>query len=156
MNYRTAQALIAFQAWSGLTRDGVAGPATRARLGAVARPRPKPQDVSGRFAEIFRARGVILFVRGTTLVRAVHCSTGRPGLETPAGSFAVYMKSTNWWSTEYDSWMPYASFFTGGCAVHEYPDVPAYPASHGCVRVPAPEAPWAYSFLVMGTPVIVY
>ena len=155
-NYRTSQALTAFQAWNGLTRDGVAGPATRARLGAVARPRPKPQAIDGRFAEIFRAKGVILFVRGTTLVRVVHCSTGRAGLETPAGSFAVYMKSVNWWSTEYDSWMPYASFFTGGCAVHEYPDVPAYPASHGCVRVPAPEAPWAYSFLVMGTPVIVY
>jgi hypothetical protein len=155
-DYRTQQALIAFQAWNGLARDGVAGTQTMARLGAVARPRPRAQQITGHYAEIFRSLGVTLFVNHGRLVRAVHCSTGRPGLATPAGRFSVYMKSRNWYSTEYHSWMPYASFFTGGCAFHAYPDVPAYPASHGCVRLSAPEAPWVYGFLPLGTPVIVF
>ena len=46
--------------------------------------------------------------------------------------------------------MPFASFFSGGDAIHGFPDVPAYPASHGCVRVSMPEAPWVYTFLYYG------
>jgi lipoprotein-anchoring transpeptidase ErfK/SrfK len=52
--------------------------------------------------------------------------------------------------------MPWASYFTGGIALHAYPDVPAYPASHGCVRLPAPEAQRVYDFALQGTPVYVY
>jgi photosystem II stability/assembly factor-like uncharacterized protein len=155
-DYRTQQAVMAFQAWSGLPRDGIAGPQTRLRLAGASAPTPRSEAVVGRYAEIFRSRGVALFVDSGSLVRAVHCSTGRPGLATPAGRFAVYMKSTNWYSTEYDSWMPYTSFFNAGYAIHGYSDVPAYPASHGCVRVPMPEAPWVYGFLTFGTPVFVY
>ena len=33
---------------------------------------------------------------------------------------------------------------------------PTYPASHGCVRVPAPEAPGVYRFASIGTVVVVY
>ena len=32
-------------------------------------------------------------------------------------------------------WLLWASPFTGGIAMHQYPDVPPYAASHGCVRV---------------------
>jgi lipoprotein-anchoring transpeptidase ErfK/SrfK len=53
-------------------------------------------------------------------------------------------------------WMPYASYFVGGIAMHEYPDVPAYPASHGCVRLPEGEASHVYSFVELGTPVYVF
>jgi photosystem II stability/assembly factor-like uncharacterized protein/lipoprotein-anchoring transpeptidase ErfK/SrfK len=155
-DYRTQQAVLAFQAWSGLARDGIAGRQTRLRLANASPPSPHLEPVVGRYAEVFRSLGVALFVNSGSLVRVVHCSTGRPGLATPAGRFAVYMKSTNWYSTEYHSWMPFASFFTGGDAFHGYPDVPAYPASHGCIRLPMPEAPWVYSFLTYGTPVFVF
>ncbi len=46
----------------------------------------------------------------------------------------------------FQTWLPYASYFFQGIAFHEYPDVPVYPASHGCVRVPAPEAKGVYGF----------
>ena len=39
-DYRTAQALMAFQAWQGLDRDGVAGPRTLAAL-RTARPQSR-------------------------------------------------------------------------------------------------------------------
>ena len=155
-DYRTQQALLAFQAWTGITRSGIDDRVTRARLEVASSPKPRNESASGHYAEVFRSMGVLLCVNDGTLVRAVHCSTGRPSLPTPAGRFSVFLKSPDWWSTPYLDWMPFASFFSGGDAVHGYPDVPAYPASHGCVRVSMPEAAWVYTFLNYGAAVFVY
>jgi lipoprotein-anchoring transpeptidase ErfK/SrfK len=51
--------------------------------------------------------------------------------------------------------MPYAAYFHGGIALHQSPDVPSYPASHGCVRLPDGEAQRVYAFVELGTPVSV-
>ena len=56
----------------------------------------------------------------------------------------------------FQTWLPYASYFNNGIAFHEYPDVPTFPASHGCVRVPSPEAKCLYKFAALGTVVVVY
>jgi peptidoglycan hydrolase-like protein with peptidoglycan-binding domain len=156
LDYRTQQALLAFQAWNGLSRDGVADAQTKARLLTATTPRPRPEAIAGRYAEVFRSRGVLLLIDHGTVVRAVHVSTGRPGLETPAGRFAIYLKIRMAWTAQFQEWMPYASFFYRGDAIHQLADVPAYPASHGCVRMPAPEAAWVYGFLRLGTPVFVF
>src|SRR3972149_1373464 len=74
------------------------------------------------------------------VLRAVHASTGMNGV-TPAGSFEVYVKALLSWSVPFKVWMPYAAYFTGGIATHQSPNVPSYPASHGCVRLPEGEAP---------------
>jgi lipoprotein-anchoring transpeptidase ErfK/SrfK len=87
--------------------------------------------------------------------RAVHTSTGSFG-RTPAGTFHVYRKELLSWSQPFQVWMPYASYFVGGIAMHEYFDVPAYPASHGCVRLPAGEANRVYAFADVGMPVYVF
>jgi len=155
-DYRTSQALIAFQAWNGLTRKGVAGVQTRTRLVSVSAPRPRPESVIGHYVEVYRSLGVVLCVDSGTLVRAVHCSAGRPGLETPRGLWHVYLKSRRLWSQEYSSWMTYVSWFHNGAGLHGLAEVPAYPASHGCVRLPIPEARWVYEFATMGTPVYVF
>jgi lipoprotein-anchoring transpeptidase ErfK/SrfK len=39
--------------------------------------------------------------------------------------------------------------------MHQSPDVPSYPASHGCVRLPEGEADRVYRFVDVGTPVAV-
>jgi hypothetical protein len=155
-DYRTQQALMAFQAWNGLSRDGIDGRKTRVKLENATPPTPRKESAKGHYAEVFRSLGVLLCVSDGKLVRVVHCSTGRPSLPTPAGTFSVYLKSLDWWSTKYLDWMPFASFFSGGDAIHGFPDVPAYPASHGCVRVSMPEASWVYTFLYYGAPVFVY
>jgi len=155
-DYRTEQALLAFQAWNGLSRDGLDGRNTRAVLENASRPTPRPESATGNYAEVFRSLGVLLCVNGGRVVRVVHCSTGRPSLPTPAGRFSIYLKSLDWWSTQYHDWMPFASFFSGGDGIHGYPDVPAYPASHGCVRISMPEAPWVFSFMNYGAAVFVY
>ncbi|MFL5843414.1 MAG: L,D-transpeptidase family protein [Solirubrobacteraceae bacterium] len=152
--YRTSQAVMAFQAWEGLGRDGVAGPLTTARLQKAKRPVPFATGPSRRI-EVDRARGVALTVVGNRVERAIHVSTGAGVNATPAGTFRVFRKELRSWSVPYKVWLPYASYFNNGVAFHEYADVPAYPASHGCVRTPAPEAPYLYAFAANGTTVVV-
>lgn len=88
-------------------------------------------------------------------MRAIHISSGAPGTATPPGSFRVYRKARKDWSYPFKVWLQWVSYFTGGIAFHEYPEVPAYPASHGCVRVPRDDAPTVYRFATLGTPVLV-
>ena len=155
-DYRTQQAVIAFQAWTGLTRDGVVGPLTLLKLQAAGRPAPLAKT-AGRHVEIYRSRGVVLLVEAGKVVRAIHTSTGiggnSPDLGTPPGSFKIYRKEPRSWSVPYKSWLPYAAYWVGGWALHGYADVPAQPASHGCARLPMPEAKIVYDFVSIGTPV---
>jgi len=60
------------------------------------------------------------------------------------------------WSVPYKVWLPWASYFHNGVAFHAYPEIPATPASHGCVRVSYPKAATVYAFATVGTPVYVY
>jgi L,D-transpeptidase-like protein len=62
-------------------------------------------------------------------------------------------RSPRWWSVPFREWLPYALPFVGGIAFHEFGDVPAYPASHGCVRQSSSIAPWTYRFAYVGMPV---
>ena len=153
--YRTQQAVMAFQAWEGLDRDGVAGPITQAALAKAKPPRPGGSGPSRRM-EVYRDKGVALLVAHDRVKRAIHVSSGAGANATPAGTFEVFRKENPSWSVPFQVWLPYASYFTGGIAFHEYPDVPPFPASHGCVRVPSPEAPGVYRFAKLGTTVVVY
>lgn len=151
LDYRTSQALLAFQGWEGLERTGTITGRTQVALFKARSPRPTSRR-AGRRIEIHRDRGVLLLVEDGKVVRAVHTSTGAGGA-TPSGEFRVYRKELLSWSVPFQVWMPFASYFRGGIATHEYPDVPAYPASHGCVRLPAGEAERVYRFVDIGTPV---
>jgi L,D-transpeptidase catalytic domain/Putative peptidoglycan binding domain len=151
MDGLTRQAVMAFQGWEGLARDGVLGPVTRARLATARRPEVRP--ARGSRIEIDLRRQVALLVRGARVVRAIHVSTGGVGTPTPTGRFRIYRKERESWSVPFRVWLPWASYFSGGVALHGYPDVPGYPASHGCVRIPLPEAPTVYAFARLGVPV---
>ena len=153
--YRTQQAVMAFQAWSGLERDGIVGPATTAALADAHRPRPGRKGPSRRI-EVYRDKGVALLIEHDQVRRAIHVSAGAPGTPTPTGRYEVFRKELRSWSVPFQVWLPLASYFNQGIAFHEYPDVPPYPASHGCVRVPAPEAHGVYDFASIGTAVVVY
>jgi hypothetical protein len=154
VDYLTEQALLAFQGWNDLSRTGTVTGETQLMLFRAAQPRPATHR-SGRRIEIHRDRGVLLMIEGNEVRRAVHTSTGAGGI-TPTGEYRVYRKETMSWSVPFSTWMPYASYFVGGIAMHEYSHVPSYPASHGCVRLPAGEANRVYSFADYGMPVYVY
>ena len=154
LDYSTSQALLAFQGWEGLARTGTVTGETQLALVRADRPRPRAAG-GGRRVEIHRDRGVLLLIERGEVERAVHTSTGAGGA-TPSGTFRVYRKERMSWSYPFSVWMPYASYFVGGIAMHEYPDVPEYPASHGCVRLPAGDAQRVFRFAEYGTPVHVY
>ncbi len=54
------------------------------------------------------------------------------------------------WSVAFRVWMPLAQYSTGAYALHEFASVPAYPASHGCVRVPRSESRAVWRFGSIG------
>jgi lipoprotein-anchoring transpeptidase ErfK/SrfK len=64
-------------------------------------------------------------------------STGRRGHETPVGTFPILQKKVHHRSNLYDDApMPYMQRLTwDGVALHAG-NVPGYPASHGCIRLP--------------------
>jgi lipoprotein-anchoring transpeptidase ErfK/SrfK len=49
-----------------------------------------------------------------------------------------------------------SSYFIRGYAIHGYVSVPAFNASHGCLRVPIPDARSIYNWLRTGDVVWVY
>jgi lipoprotein-anchoring transpeptidase ErfK/SrfK len=154
VDYSTTQALLAFQGWAGLARTATFTGETQVALVSASTPRPDVRR-AGKYMEIHRNLGVLLAVEDGKVFRAVHTSTGAGG-RTPAGTFHVYRKETLSWSVPFGVWMPYASYFIGGIAMHEYSSVPSYPASHGCVRLPAGDAERVYRFAGLGTPVYVF
>jgi N-acetylmuramoyl-L-alanine amidase len=77
-------------------------------------------------------------------------------MKLTAGSYRVFAKMLRSWSVPYEVWMPYAAYLNGGTAIHGVGSVPAYPASHGRVRVSMPEAPTVYAFVSVGTPAYVF
>ena len=147
----TFVAVLAFQKWSGLPRTGVLDASVSAALLRATRPEPALRR-PGRRVEILLGRQVALEVVDDRVERVFHISSGVGG-RTPSGAFRVYRKERMSWSVPFSTWMPWASYFTGGIALHAYPSVPAYPASHGCVRMMARDAPLMFAFATYGTAV---
>lgn len=150
---RTTTGVIAFQKWARLGRDGAAGPATLAALAAATRPTPISAGGPGRRVELLLDRQLVLAIENNAVVRVIHVSSGAAATPTPPGSYAVTRKEARSWSVPFQVWLPYAAYFVGGIAFHEYPDVPVSPASHGCVRQTSFDAKWLFDFLAVGTPV---
>ena len=83
------------------------------------------------------------------------CSTGKPGHETPTGVFTILEKDKNHHSSTYnDAPMPNMNRLTwNGVALHAG-NLPGYPASHGCVRLPVKFSEVLFGVTHVGTPVI--
>ena len=147
----TSVAVLAFEKWAGLPRDGNLDDSVRSALRRATRPQPILRR-PGKRVEIDLGRQVALLIADDRVERVFHISSGAGGA-TPAGSFRVYRKERMSWSVPFSTWMPWASYFVGGIAFHAYGSVPAYPASHGCIRMMAADAPVMYAFATYGTPV---
>ena len=83
-------------------------------------------------------------------------STGKKGHETPTGVFTLLQKNVDHKSNLYNSApMPYMQRLTwDGIALHAG-NLPGYPASHGCVRLPLSFAKLLYGVTKLGLTVIV-
>jgi len=96
--------------------------------------------------------------QGGRLVLETRVSSGRPGHDTPTGSFtAGPLKRRMLISKKYnDAKMPWSVQVRGDVVIHGYPSVPPRAASHGCIRMPltgANPAHWFYTWVETGTPI---
>jgi PKD repeat protein len=147
-SYDTYDAVLAFQKVNGLARTGRVDPYVWRRLQFAYRPRAR--YARGSHIEIDKRRQVLFEVRGGRVLRVVHVSTGATG-NTPVGRWRVYRKVVGW---DWVLWYP--MYFLRGFAIHGYPSVPVYPASHGCVRVPMWIAPRLFARNSYGETIFVY
>lgn len=94
--------------------------------------------------------------RGDSLIAAAAISTGKPGNDTPTGIFSVLDKKKFYRSVKYDNApMPHMQRIDQyGVALHGGYN-PGYPASHGCIRLPAQFAAKLYGVTELGTQVLI-
>lgn len=161
----TYHAVIAFQKVQRLPRDGIAGPATWTRLARPYVPAPRYRLATSSL-EVNLARQVIYYVRGGTVQRIIDSSTGSGAryysqgrwarAVTPAGRFRIYWRYSAGWQPGPLGSMYRPNYFYRGYAVHGMTSVPAYPASHGCVRMTVPTMDRMWSSLWVGMPVAIY
>ena len=97
-----------------------------------------------------------LVYRDGVPIAASTVSTGSKGRETPTGVFTILQKAVVHRSGTYDDApMPYMQRLTSkGVAMHAG-NLPGYPASHGCIRLPKAFAKLLYGVTELGTPVMI-
>lgn len=105
-------------------------------------------NLAAQRATLFNTAGETLY---TTKI-----SSGKKGFSTPTGVYVITNKYREWKSTIYDgASMP--SFQRLSCSDFGFHQgvVPGYPASHGCLRVPAGNAQKLFSLTQLGDRVII-
>jgi hypothetical protein len=89
-------------------------------------------------------------------VAASSCSTGKPGHRTPTGVFTILQKDKHHKSSTYSNApMPNMNRLTwSGIALHAG-NLPGYPASHGCVRLPMQFSELLFGITRLGMTVVI-
>lgn len=149
---RTARAVLAFRKVTRMSRTYVATSQVFSRLArGWGRFKVRYKD-HGRHVEGDMTHQVLALIDHGKAVRIYPMSSGKPSTPTILGNFSVYMKEpgTN------SHGMIFSSYFIRGYAIHGYVDVPVYAASHGCLRIPPPDAVSVYNWIRVGTPVDTY
>ena len=107
--------------------------------------------VVGNLVEVDKSKQLLYVVRKGQVMWAINTSTGSgqrysatskitgkdaSGVAvTPNGMHTVYRQEPNGWHSGDLGTIYRPKYFAGGAAIHGFNRIPAYPASHGCVRV---------------------
>jgi lipoprotein-anchoring transpeptidase ErfK/SrfK len=160
----TRQAILAFQKVERRKRTGVMSAADMDALRNATRPTAKYSGAA--HIEVDISRQVLFYVGADgTVQKILAVSTGNEQryfddgkwqtAHTTRGSFKVQWKYNGERKASLGT-LYYPSYFNGGIAVHGSPSIPAYPASHGCVRVPRFADKALFQMMPVGMPVYVY
>ena len=144
----TGFAVVAFQKVNGLSRTGRVTQDVVDKLAATTAP-PGPLVPGGgpTRIEIDLPRQVLFLYQNDALIRIVPVSTGHGRrfcdegrcriAVTPPGSYRVGYRVNGWDKSPLGRLFNPMYYMVGvGIAIHGYTDVPAQPASSGCVRIP--------------------
>lgn len=115
--------------------------------------RPRP----GKRVEINLTEQKLRAYEGNRLVMKTRISSGRNN-RTPTGSYRAgpYKAENHYSSLYHNAHMPWSVQVSGHIFIHGFAEVPNYPASSGCIRVPISgrnPAKRLYKWLDVGTPV---
>jgi peptidoglycan hydrolase-like protein with peptidoglycan-binding domain len=161
----TRHAITAFQKVEGRKRTGVLSSADMEALRNAATPQAR--HVTGAVhVEIDITRQVLFLVDAEGMVtRILPVSSGNEKkyfdqgkwqiAHTPRGEFRIVRKINGVREASLGS-LYYPSYFYGGVAIHGSNSIPAFPASHGCVRIPRFADRLFFGMVSVGTEVFVY
>jgi lipoprotein-anchoring transpeptidase ErfK/SrfK len=93
-------------------------------------------------ARVYDAEGNEIF--------STRVSSGKKGYATRQGEFAITDKHRHHTSNLYHSSMPYFQRLSCGDFGFHYGNVPDYPASHGCIRLPMDSAQKLFAITEVG------
>jgi lipoprotein-anchoring transpeptidase ErfK/SrfK len=150
-DFRTADAVVAFRKVQSMDRVFTVNTAVWRALADPRTPRAR-LDVRAFHFEVDQTHQVLYTVERGEITSISHVSTGKPSTPTHDGSFRVWRKA----ATLTGGGLYWPSYFDGLRAFHGYVEVPIYPASHGCVRIPYWNAQWVYGLAAYGTRVVIY
>ena len=148
----TARAIVAYRKVNGMARIGRANRTIYRRLFAGRGGFKLRYPSAGKHVEFDWSRQVLVLASGGKAERIYHASSGKPSTPTVFGTFHFYSKTpgTN------AKGMVDSNYFIRGYAIHGYHEVPTYAASHGCIRVPIPNAASIFSWISLGDTIYVY
>jgi lipoprotein-anchoring transpeptidase ErfK/SrfK len=117
----------------------------------ISTPAPKPMKI----VIVLDTQRIYVF-QNEKLIGFSTISSGKKGKETPTGIFNILQKNVDHKSNLYSNApMPFMQRLTwDGIAIHGG-DLPGYPASHGCIRLPHPFAKVLFGVTQMGQEVVV-
>lgn len=160
----TASAVLAFEKAEGIDRDGIAGPEVMARLESPQAAGPK-SDAPGPRVEVDLDRQILLLIDADGAVTTINVSTGS-GREykTSTGSAVAYTPDGDFTIERSIDGLRKAAlgtlyrplYFKEGWAIHGSAKIPAYPASHGCVRTANWDQDFLWTVLSEGNEVDIY
>ncbi len=162
----TKRTLNIWEGKYGYPQDGRVVVGSREWLSIFAKPKTATKYdkrclMAGRVACVSRSgRWTQLFLDGKPYYRRISSVTGRPGFETPSGTWPVFRKEYNGYSEQYDAPMPRSVYFHQGKAFHYSHDYVREGdrriGSHGCVNLRSwDDANTVYDFLRVGDKVVV-
>lgn len=168
---QTWQGLMAFQKLHGLKRTGKFDADTQRELALASVPGGLIPNGGLPRVEVDISRQILMYFDEFGLNRVVAVSSGsnkkyceiskKSGEEncgdarTPRGNYRIERRIKG--KRESDLGILYnPMYFTGGFAIHGSPSIPAYAASHGCVRITNRTADWMFEDVKNGTPVYVF
>jgi L,D-transpeptidase catalytic domain/Putative peptidoglycan binding domain len=149
-----ADSVVAFQKARGLERTGVVDARTWQALAQDAVPAPRHRS-KGVHIEVSKSRQILMVVRDGETQWYFPVSSGAGGI-TPVGSYRIIWKALSTTTWLGPAILYRTMTFHTHYAIHGFPSVPTYPASHGCVRIPIWIADWLYQQSPVGERVYVY
>jgi len=168
----TTYAVHALQKITGADRNGRISVGEKAALETFQYPLPLHPEAEANRTEIDVAKQVLTLYEGYQ-VRLISTTSTASGenycyntpkaaptrrvcevAATPSGRYTYYFYYDGWHKGDLGAlYNPF--YFNKGIAVHGYQDVPPYPASHGCSRIPMHIAEYFHTLVTQDAPVYV-